>query len=61
MSFATLVNRVTSGTVALTFLSLSKAITIWGAYLLFAGISFVAFLFVLFVVPETRFEIFFIS
>uniref|UniRef100_A0A7N0UBN4 Major facilitator superfamily (MFS) profile domain-containing protein n=1 Tax=Kalanchoe fedtschenkoi TaxID=63787 RepID=A0A7N0UBN4_KALFE len=48
------VNRLFSGTVSMTFLSLSKALTIGGAFYLFAGISVVAWLFVFFLLPETR-------
>uniref|UniRef100_A0A7N0TNW9 Major facilitator superfamily (MFS) profile domain-containing protein n=1 Tax=Kalanchoe fedtschenkoi TaxID=63787 RepID=A0A7N0TNW9_KALFE len=48
------INRVISGTVSMTFLSMSKAQTIGGAFFLFAGMSVVAWLFVFFLLPETR-------
>ncbi|CAM8980593.1 unnamed protein product [Rhodiola kirilowii] len=48
------VNRLISGTVSMTFLSLSKALTIGGSFFLFAGITVVAWLFVFFMLPETR-------
>ena len=54
MSLATLVNRITSGSVALGFLSLTRAITTMGAYLLFAGISFISIAFVTLILPETN-------
>lgn len=40
-------NRVTSGGVAMTFLSLSKALTIGGTFLFYAGIATVALVFLL--------------
>uniref|UniRef100_A0A0D6QRM5 Major facilitator superfamily (MFS) profile domain-containing protein n=1 Tax=Araucaria cunninghamii TaxID=56994 RepID=A0A0D6QRM5_ARACU len=48
------VNRVVSGIVSVTFLSLSHAITVPGAFFLYAGFSFLAILFVFFFVPETK-------
>ncbi|KAL3515193.1 hypothetical protein ACH5RR_022095 [Cinchona calisaya] len=47
-------NRVTSGVLSMTFLSLYKAITIGGAFFLFAGIASVAFVFFYTLLPETR-------
>ncbi|XP_027159934.1 polyol transporter 5-like [Coffea eugenioides] len=47
-------NRVTSGVISMTFLSLSKAITTGGAFFLFAGIASVAFAFFYTLLPETR-------
>ncbi|CAM8930402.1 unnamed protein product [Rhodiola kirilowii] len=48
------VNRLLSGTISMTFLSLSKALTTGGAFFLFAGITVFAWLFVFFLLPETR-------
>ncbi|CAM8971194.1 unnamed protein product [Rhodiola kirilowii] len=48
------VNRIVSGTITMTFLSMSKALTIGGSFFLFAGITVVAWLFVFFMLPETR-------
>ncbi|XP_027354322.1 polyol transporter 5-like [Abrus precatorius] len=48
------VNRVTSGVISMTFLSLSKAITIGGAFFLFAGIATTGWLFFYTLLPETR-------
>ncbi|XP_043713478.1 putative polyol transporter 1 isoform X1 [Telopea speciosissima] len=53
-SVAVAVNRVTSGVISMTFLSLSKAITIGGAFFLFAGIALVAWLFFFTFLPETQ-------
>jgi MFS family permease len=54
LGVATLINRVTSGTVALTFLSLSHAITPAGAYYLFVALSLCACAFFATKVPETK-------
>eukprot|EP00043_Microstomoeca_roanoka_P009418 m.89445 g.89445 ORF g.89445 m.89445 type:complete len:631 (+) comp14578_c0_seq1:305-2197(+) len=51
---ATFVNRITSGIIAMTFLSMSKALTGAGAFFLFAGVEFLSIFFVKFFVPETR-------
>lgn len=48
------VNRVTSGVIAMTFLSLYKAITIGGAFLLYGTVALVAWIFFYFMLPETR-------
>ncbi|KAL0449963.1 UNVERIFIED_CONTAM: putative polyol transporter 6 [Sesamum latifolium] len=48
------VNRVMNATVSMTFLSLSSAITIGGAFYLFASVSVVAWFFVYFCLPETK-------
>ncbi|CAL0334180.1 unnamed protein product [Lupinus luteus] len=48
------VNRVTSGVITMTFLSLSNAITIGGAFFLFAGIAVTAWIFHYTMLPETR-------
>ena len=43
-----------SGVILMTFISLYKAITIGGAFFLFGGIAFVAFVFFFTLLPETR-------
>ncbi|MED6204143.1 Polyol transporter 5 [Stylosanthes scabra] len=48
------VNRVTSGVISMTFLSLSKAISIGGAFFLFGGIATVGWIFFYTFLPETR-------
>ncbi|CAL1369037.1 unnamed protein product [Linum trigynum] len=48
------VNRVMSGVISMTFLSLCKAITIGGAFFLFAGVSVVGFVFTFLFYPETQ-------
>ncbi|XP_015952036.1 polyol transporter 5 [Arachis duranensis] len=48
------VNRVTSGVISMTFLSLSKAISIGGAFFLFGGIATVGWIFFYTMLPETR-------
>jgi sugar porter (SP) family MFS transporter len=47
-------NRVTSGVISMTFLSLSKAITIGGSFFLYAGIAGLAWVFFFNYLPETR-------
>jgi len=47
-------NRVTSGVISMTFLSLSKAITIGGSFFLYAGIAGLAWVFFFTRLPETR-------
>ncbi|GJN32899.1 hypothetical protein PR202_gb21441 [Eleusine coracana subsp. coracana] len=47
-------NRVTSGTVSMTFLSLSSAITIGGSFFLYAGIVALSWVFFYTCLPETR-------
>ena len=54
LGVATLINRVTSGTVALTFLSMSRVLTPSGAYFMFAGLAACAFTFIGRYVPETK-------
>ncbi|KAB2043363.1 hypothetical protein ES319_D01G011300v1 [Gossypium barbadense] len=54
ISLGVAVNRVTSGIIAMTFLSLYQAITIGGAFFLFAGIAAVGWLFFNICLPETR-------
>ncbi|XP_058760258.1 polyol transporter 5-like [Vicia villosa] len=48
------VNRVTSGVISMTFLSLEKAITIGGAFFLFGGIATIAWIFFYIMLPETQ-------
>ena len=47
-------NRVTSGVVSMTFISLTNAITIGGAFFLYAGVAALAWVFFFTFVPETR-------
>ncbi|XP_027097527.2 putative polyol transporter 1 [Coffea arabica] len=51
---AVAMNRLISGVILMTFISLYKAITIGGAFFLFGGIAFVAFVFFFTLLPETR-------
>ncbi|KAJ8767225.1 hypothetical protein K2173_013622 [Erythroxylum novogranatense] len=53
-SIGVAVNRVVSGTISTTFLSLYQAITISGAFFLFAGIATASFVFFFTYFPETR-------
>ncbi|XP_049353863.1 polyol transporter 5-like [Solanum verrucosum] len=48
------VNRVTSGVISMTFLSLERAITIQGAFFLYAGIAGIAWVFFFTLMPETQ-------
>ncbi|KAF5954704.1 hypothetical protein HYC85_007560 [Camellia sinensis] len=48
------VNRVMSGTLSMTFLSLYKAITIGGAFFLFMGVAMVGWVFFYTLLPETQ-------
>jgi len=48
------VNRVVSGVISMTFLSLTKKITTGGAFYLFAGIAVVAWIFFKTFLPETQ-------
>lgn len=54
VGIGTFINRITSGTIAMSYLSLSKAVTESGAFYLFAAVAFVSLLFVIFCVPETK-------
>ena len=54
LGVATLVNRVTSGIVALSFLSLARTLTPAGAYFLFAALAVGAGAFIAARVPETK-------
>lgn len=53
-SIAAGVNRATSGLITMTFLSLSKGITIGGAFFLYAAVAAVAWAFFFTVLPETQ-------
>ncbi|KAF7840927.1 polyol transporter 5-like [Senna tora] len=48
------VNRVTSGVISMTFLSLSNGITIGGAFFLFGGIATTGWIFFYSLLPETQ-------
>ncbi|XP_057749040.1 polyol transporter 5-like [Arachis stenosperma] len=48
------VNRVTSGLISMTFLSLSKGITIGGAFFLFAALATIGWIFFYTMLPETQ-------
>lgn len=48
------VNRLMNATISMTFISLYKAITIGGAFFLFAGIAVIAWFFFYFLCPETK-------
>ena len=54
LGVATMINRTTSGTVAVSFLSLSHWLTPAGAYYMFAAIAAAAFAFLHARVPETK-------
>ncbi|GLT52250.1 hypothetical protein SLA2020_255980 [Shorea laevis] len=53
-SMGVAVNRVTSGVISMTFLSLYEAITIGGAFFLYAGIAMVSWVFFYTFLPETQ-------
>ncbi|KAM5548942.1 hypothetical protein ABKV19_000384 [Rosa sericea] len=53
-SIGVAVNRVASGIVSMTFISLYKAITIGGAFFLYAGIAAVGWVFLCIMLPETQ-------
>ncbi|KAJ6836396.1 putative polyol transporter 1 [Iris pallida] len=54
MSVGVGVNRVTSGVLTMTFISLYKAITIGGSFFLYGGVAAAAFAFFYAYLPETR-------
>ncbi|OMO63449.1 Sugar/inositol transporter [Corchorus olitorius] len=54
VSFGVAVNRVTSGVTSMTFISLYKAITIGGAFFLYAGIAAMGWVFFYIFLPETQ-------
>ncbi|KAK1559379.1 hypothetical protein Q3G72_013804 [Acer saccharum] len=53
-SLGVAINRLTSGVISTTFISLYKAMTIGGSFFLFAGIASVAWLFFYMCLPETQ-------
>lgn len=53
-SLGVAVNRVMNGTISMSFISLYHAITIGGAFFLFAGFAVLAWLFFFFLCPETK-------
>ncbi|KAL5562618.1 hypothetical protein UlMin_032365 [Ulmus minor] len=53
-SMGVAVNRVTSGVIGMTFISLTKGITTGGAFFLFASIAVVAWVFFYALLPETQ-------
>ncbi|KAK8626975.1 hypothetical protein V6N13_134604 [Hibiscus sabdariffa] len=53
-SIAVAINRVTSGVISMTFISLYEAISIGGAFFLFAGVATAATLFFYTCYPETQ-------
>ncbi|XP_024539344.1 probable polyol transporter 6 [Selaginella moellendorffii] len=54
VSLGLLVNRLVSGTIGLTFLSISEALSLAGTFFLFAGIAAASVVFIYFLVPETK-------
>lgn len=48
------VNRVTSGVISMTFISLYKAVTIGGAFFMYSGVAVLSFIFFYALMPETR-------
>lgn len=54
MGLATFVNRMVSGIISLTFLSMTKSLSPAGAFIFFAVVAVLAALFIGFVVPETK-------
>ncbi|XP_051126658.1 probable polyol transporter 6 [Andrographis paniculata] len=53
-SLGVAVNRVMNATVSMTFLSMARAMTFGGTFYFFMGMAVVAWLFVFFLLPETR-------
>jgi sugar porter (SP) family MFS transporter len=53
-SIGVAVNRTMNAVVSMTFISIYKAITIGGSFLMFAGISIIAWIFFYFFLPETK-------
>jgi len=54
VSMGVAINRLTSGLITMTFLSLTKAITIGGTFFMFSGVAFISFIFFYTFLPETR-------
>ncbi|MFQ6633013.1 hypothetical protein Gotur_011469 [Gossypium turneri] len=53
-SIGVAVNRLMNAIVSMSFISIYKAITIGGAFFMFAGVSLVAWWFFFFLLPETK-------
>ncbi|VVA09694.1 PREDICTED: polyol transporter [Prunus dulcis] len=53
-SIGVAVNRLTNATISMSFLSIYKAITIGGAFFMFAGMAVLAWIFFYFCLPETK-------
>lgn len=53
-SIGVAVNRMMNAVVSMSFISIYKAITIGGAFFMFAGVSVLAWLFFFFLLPETK-------
>jgi sugar porter (SP) family MFS transporter len=53
-SLGVAVNRIMSGVISMTFISLYKSITIGGAFFLFAGVAAVGWVFFYTMLPETQ-------
>ncbi|KAI3895630.1 hypothetical protein MKW98_025421 [Papaver atlanticum] len=53
-SMGVAVNRVTSGVISMTFISLTKAISTGGAFFLFTGVASIAWIFFFTFLPETQ-------
>lgn len=53
-SMGTAMNRLMSGTISMTFLSLYQSITIGGAFFLFMGVAIVSWVFFYTLLPETQ-------
>ena len=47
-------NRLMNATISMTFISIYEAITIGGAFFMFAGLAVVAWAFFYFLLPETK-------
>lgn len=54
VSMAVAINRVTSGLISMTFISLYNAITIGGAFFLYASVGVLAWVFFYTLLPETQ-------
>ncbi|XAR73882.1 hypothetical protein NMG60_11008000 [Bertholletia excelsa] len=53
-SLGVAVNRIMNAAISMSFISIYKAITIGGAFFMFAGVSVLAWIFFYFFVPETK-------
>jgi sugar porter (SP) family MFS transporter len=53
-SLGTAMNRIMSGVVTMTFISLYEAITVAGSFFLYAGIAALSWVFIYFCLPETK-------